>query len=156
MDQAAIASIYTTAGAVSASHLYFYNYARPDDTNVIAWASSLYGHFELLLLPGEGWPEGDVITPRKGNANRKRGAKGSSLQPSPPKRKTPEEMLLKEEQRKRTARNSKRAEVGFGTFDVSLQLQIRVTHVIPRSVLITETVVEHHKHLHSQPSPLLA
>ena len=39
---------------------------------------------------------------------------------------------------------------------VSLELQTRVTHVIPRSVVITENVVEHHKHVHSQPSPLLA
>ena len=44
----------------------------------------------------------------------------------------------------------------FGTFDVSLELLIRVTHVIPRTVLITENVVECHKHVHSQPSPLLA
>ena len=29
-------------------------------------------------------------------------------------------------------------------------------HVIPRTVVITENVVEHHKHVHSQPSPLLA
>ena len=143
IDQGAIASIYSAAGAVSAIHLYFYNYARPDDTNFTAWASSLYGHFELLLPSGEGWPEGDVITPRKGNGNRKRGAKGSPLQPSPPKRETPEEMLLKEEQRKRAVRNNERAEVEFGTFDVSLELQIGVTHVIPRTVVIPENVVEH-------------
>ena len=106
IDQGAIASIYSAAGAVSAIHLYFYNYARPD---VTAWVSSLYGHFELLLPPGEGWPEGDVITPRKKNGSRKRSAKGSPLQPSSPKRETPEEMLPKEEQRKRAARNNKRA-----------------------------------------------
>ena len=49
-----------------------------------------------------------------------------------------------------------RAEVGFGTYDVSLELQLRVTHVVPRTVVITENVVGHHKHVHSQPSPLLA
>ena len=65
-------------------------------------------------------------------------------------------MLLKEYQRKTAARNNKRAEVEFGTFDVSLELQISVTHVIPRTVVITENVVEHHKTVHSQPSPLLA
>ena len=53
IDQGAIVSIYSAAGAVSAIHLYFYNCARPDDTNVTAWASSPYGHFELLLPPGE-------------------------------------------------------------------------------------------------------
>ena len=46
--------------------------------------------------------------------------------------------------------------MGFGTFDVSLELQIGIAHVIPRTVLITENVVEHHKYVHSQPSPLLA
>ena len=150
IDQGAIASIYSAAGAVSAIHLYLYNYARPDDTNVTAWASSLYGHFKLLLPPGEGWPEEGVITPREGNVNRKRDAKGYPLQPSPPKRETPKEMLLKEEQWKRAARNSKRAEVGFGTFGVSLELQIGVTHVIPWTVVITENVVEHHKQTCSQ------
>ena len=63
---------------------------------------------------------------------------GSPLQPSPPKRETSEEMLLKEEQQKRAARNKKRAEVRFGTFDVSLELLVRVTHVIRRTVVITE------------------
>ena len=82
--------------------------------------------------------------------------KGSLLQPSPLKRETPEEMLIKKEQRKRAARNNTRAEVGFAAFDMSLELQIRVTRVIPRTVVITENVVEHHKHVHSQPSPLLA
>ena len=133
IDQGAIASIFSADGAVSAIHLYFYNYSRPDDTNVTEWASSLCGHFELLLPPGEGWPEGDVRTPRKGNGNIKRCAKGSPLQPSPPKRETPEEMLLKEEQQKRAARNKKRAEVGFGTYDVSLELHLRVTHVVTRT-----------------------
>ena len=75
IDQGAIASIYSAAGAVSTIRLYFYNYSRPDDINVTAWASSLNGQFELLLPPGEGWSEGDVITPRKGNRNKKRGAK---------------------------------------------------------------------------------
>ena len=106
IDQGAIASTYSAAGAVSAIYLYFYDCARPDGTNVNVWASSFYGHFELLLPPGEGWPDGDITTPRKGNENRKRGAKGSPLQPSPPKRETPEEMLLKEEQLKRVARNN--------------------------------------------------
>ena len=156
IDQGAIASTFSADGAVSAIHLYFYNYFRPDDTNVTAWASSLCGHFELLLPPGEGWPEGDVRTPRKGNGNIKRGAKGSPLQPSPPKRETPEEMLLKEEQQKRAARNKKRAEVGFGTYDVSLELQLTVTHVVTRTVVITENVVGHQKYVQSQPSPLLA
>ena len=65
-------------------------------------------------------------------------------------------MLLKKEQRKRAARSNKHAEVGFGTFDVSLELQIRVTHVILRTVVITENVLGHNRHVHSQPSPLLA
>ena len=46
--------------------------------------------------------------------------------------------------------------MGFGTYDVSLELLLRVTHVVTRAVVITENVVGHHKHVHSQPSPLLA
>eukprot|EP00904_Undaria_pinnatifida_P001711 jgi/Undpi1/11540/HiC_scaffold_30.g13837.m1 len=109
IQQGSTATIYSHRASVKTIHLYFYNSANPSDTRVHDWAATYSGHFELLLPGGGLASANDVgVTPRKGEGNRKRGAKTSPLPHSPATDTSGANLPTHE--RQRFLRNNRRAE----------------------------------------------